>query len=132
MAFLELQNLAKRYHNGARSLEVLRDINLTVAEGEFLAIVGFSGSGKTTLLSLIAGLITADSGALTLRGKPITAPGPDRGVVFQSYALMPWLTVRDNIALAVDQVNAGHSRQTRATRVNHYIELVGLSHAAER
>ena len=132
MAFLELQNLAKRYHNGSRSLEVLRDINLTVAEGEFLAIVGFSGSGKTTLLSLIAGLITADSGALTLRGKTVNGPGPDRGVVFQSYALMPWLTVRDNIALAVDQVNAGQSRQTRATRVNHYIELVGLSHAAER
>ena len=132
MAFLELQQLAKSYHNGARTLEVLRDINLTVAEGEFLAIVGFSGSGKTTLLSLIAGLIKADSGTLHLRGKAITAPGPDRGGVFQSYALMPWLTVRDNIALAVDQVCAGQSRAQRAARVNHYIELVGLSHAAER
>ena len=132
MAFLELQQVAKRYRNGARSLEVLRDINLTVAEGEFLAIVGFSGSGKTTLLSLIAGLISADSGCLQLRGKPITGPGPDRGVVFQSYALMPWLTVRDNIALAVDQVCVGQSRQQRAARVDHYIDLVGLSHAAER
>ena len=132
MAFLELQQVAKSYHNGSRSLEVLRDINLRVAEGEFLAIVGFSGSGKTTLLSLLAGLINADSGTLTLRGKAITAPGPDRGVVFQSYALLPWLTVRDNIALAVDQVCAGQARQQRAARVDHYIELVGLGHAAER
>ena len=132
MAFLELQQVAKRYQNGSQILEVLHDINLTVAEGEFLAIVGFSGSGKTTLLSLIAGLITADSGTLQLRGKSITGPGPDRGVVFQSYALMPWLTVRDNIALAVDQVCAGQPRQQRAARVDHYIELVGLSHAAER
>ncbi len=132
MALLELQQLAKCYHNGTRTLEVLRDINLSVAEGEFLAIVGFSGSGKTTLLSLIAGLIKADSGSLHLRGKAITAPGPDRGVVFQSYALLPWLTVRDNIALAVDQVCAGQSRRQRAARVDHYIDLVGLSHAAER
>lgn len=132
MAFLELTALAKCYENGTRSMEVLRDINLAVAEGEFLAIVGFSGSGKTTLLSLIAGLIKPDSGSIHLRDKAVTSPGPDRGVVFQSYALLPWLTVRDNIALAVDQVCAGQSRAFRAARVAHYIELVGLSHAAER
>ena len=132
MAFLELNGLAKRYDNGRRSMEVLKDINLSVAEGEFLAIVGFSGSGKTTLLSLIAGLITPDSGSIQLRELAVTGPGPDRGVVFQSYALLPWLTVRDNIALAVDQVCAGQSRSFRSDRVAHYIDLVGLSHAAER
>ena len=132
MAFLRLHALAKRYQHGARSMDVLRDINLAVAEGEFLAIVGFSGSGKTTLLSLIAGLIKPDSGSIHLRDKAVSGPGPDRGVVFQSYALLPWLTVRDNIALAVDQVCAAQSGAFRAARVAHYIELVGLSHAAER
>ena len=132
MAILELKQVAKRYVNGARTTEILRDINLRVEEGEFLAIVGFSGSGKTTLLSLIAGLIKPDGGEVLLRGKQVVAPGPDRGVVFQSYALLPWLTVRDNIALAVDQVCAGMPRAQRAERVQYYVDLVGLSHAAER
>ncbi|MBK8961286.1 MAG: ATP-binding cassette domain-containing protein [Proteobacteria bacterium] len=132
MAFLELDALSKHYAQGATRMEVLRDINLEVAEGEFLAIVGFSGSGKTTLLSLLAGLISPDSGSIRLRGAAVSGPGPDRGVVFQSYALLPWLTVRDNIALAVDAVCAARSRRDRAALVEHYIELVGLGHAALR
>ena len=129
---LTLRGVAKHYEQADGRLEVLRDIDLEVDEGEFLAIVGFSGSGKSTLLNLIAGLVRADAGTLTLRGAPIVGPGPDRGVVFQSYGLLPWLSVRDNIALAVDQARMGESRAARRARVDHFIELVGLSHAADR
>ena len=100
MAFLELSHVSKGY-GGA---PVLSDINLAIERGEFVAIVGYSGSGKTTLLSLMAGLLRPDAGTLRLNDLEITAPGPERGVVFQNYSLLPWLTVRENIALAVDQV----------------------------
>lgn len=132
MSFLSLKGLSKSYGTGTKRTSVLANLNLEVAEGEFVAIVGFSGSGKTTLISAIAGLVQPDSGEVTLKGKPVTGPGPDRGVVFQSYSLMPWLTVRGNIALAVDQVFARESRADRAARVDRYIDMVGLSHAATR
>lgn len=125
---LEMKGVAKSYGD----TEVLRDIDLAIAEGEFIAIVGFSGSGKTTLVSLMAGLTLPDRGEVTLRGKTITGPGADRGVVFQSYSLMPWLSVRENVALAVDAVLAGKSRAERAERIDRYIAMVGLSHAADR
>lgn len=132
MSFLSLKGLSKSYGTGTKRTSVLANLNLEVAEGEFVAIVGFSGSGKTTLISAIAGLVQPDSGEITLKGKPVTGPGPDRGVVFQSYSLMPWLTVRGNIALAVDQVFACESRADRAARTDRYIDMVGLSHAATR
>ncbi len=132
MSFLSLKGVSKSYGSGDRKVDVLTNLNLEVEAGEFIAIVGFSGSGKSTLMSTIAGLVQPDAGEITLKGKPIDGPGPDRGVVFQSYSLMPWLTVRGNIALAVDQVFAGESRAQRAARVNHYIAMVGLTHAAER
>lgn len=132
MALLELNGITKSYGSGVDRTVVLRDINLHVEEGEFVAIVGFSGAGKTTLLSVIAGLVRPEQGSISLRGRPITGPGPDRGVVFQSYALLPWLNVRDNIALAVNQVCRHMSRSERAARVAHYIELVGLAHAVDR
>ena len=132
MSFLELKGVSKSYGEGASRTEVLSNVNLNVAEGEFIAIVGFSGSGKTTLISAIAGLIAPDAGEITLNGRPITAPGPDRGVVFQSYSLLPWLTVEGNVALAVDQVFSRESRVQRRERVRHYIEMVGLGHAMER
>ena len=132
MAFLELKNVAKSYGQGAQKTEVLRDIDLTVNEGEFIAIVGFSGSGKTTLISTIAGLVAPDSGEVLLKGKPIGEPGPDRGIVFQSYSLLPWLTVYGNVALAVDEVFKVESRAERKARTLRYIDLVGLSHAVDR
>ena len=98
MAFLELSGVRKGYGTGAARTEVLGGIDLAVEEGEFLAIVGFSGSGKTTLISAIAGLIDLDDGSIRLRGKDISGPSPERGIVFQSYSLMPWLTVGGNIA----------------------------------
>ncbi len=134
MAFLELKNVSKSYGATAdsRGMEVLRDVNLAIDEGEFVAIVGFSGSGKTTLISTIAGLTPPDAGEILLRGKPVTAPGPDRGVVFQSYSLMPWLSVYDNIALAVDAVYPKWSAQQRQAQTTQYITMVGLSHASHR
>ena len=89
MPYLELKGISKGYGvNGSRS-EVLRDINLGVEKGEFVAIVGFSGAGKTTLISLIAGLLRPDAGSMTLNDLEITSPGPDRGIVFQNYSLLP-------------------------------------------
>ncbi|WP_193173874.1 ABC transporter ATP-binding protein [Nisaea nitritireducens] len=132
MAFLELRNISKSHGVGDRRTSVLEDVNLTVDEGEFVAILGFSGSGKTTLISAIAGLIEADKGEILLKGAPVKGPGPDRGVVFQSYSLMPWLTVQGNIALAVDEIFSGESRAQRRQRVEAAIAMVGLSHAAER
>ncbi|MCF8533319.1 MAG: nitrate ABC transporter ATP-binding protein [Reyranella sp.] len=132
MALLELKNVRKGYGDIGRRTEVLDGIDLAVEEGEFVAIVGFSGSGKTTLISLMAGLLMPDAGEVTVRGVPVTGAGPDRGLVFQSYSLMPWLTVTANVALAVDAVFKTKTRAERAARVRHYIDMVGLSHAADR
>lgn len=132
MAIVELNKVFKHFGDGADRSEVLRDVNLSIEEGEFVAIVGFSGSGKSTLVNLIAGLQQPDQGTVTMRGQPVTGPGPDRGVVFQSYSLMPWLTVAQNVALAVDAVFPQKSRAGRAAQVDHYIKMVGLSHAKDR
>ncbi len=131
-AALELKNVCKTYGSGAHRSEVLHGLNLRVEPGEFVAIVGFSGSGKTTLVNLLAGLISADSGEVLKQGRPITGPGPDRGVVFQSYSLMPWLSVRENVALAVDRVFAQESAAERAQRVLHYVAMVGLTPALDK
>ena len=126
---LQLTNVGKSFGYGAERVEVLRDVNLTVDRGEFVAIVGFSGSGKSTLISLIAGLIEADAGEVCLNGAPIHGPGPDRGVVFQNYSLLPWLTVYDNVALAVDQVFPQWTPAQRAAQVERYIAMVNLTPA---
>ena len=132
MSFLAVKNLCKSYGSGARKTPVLEAIDLDIDEGEFVAILGFSGSGKTTLISAIAGLIQPDSGVISKQGQAISKPGPDRGVVFQSYSLMPWLTVYGNIALAVDAVYKDWSRRRRRAHTERYIRLVGLGHAMHR
>src|SRR5688572_6548802 len=104
MAFLEIEGLAKGFGPPGRRTEVLRQIDLTIERGEFVAIVGRSGSGKTTLISLLAGLLTPDRGQIRLEGRPVSGPGPERGIVFQNYSLLPWLSVYENIHLAVEQV----------------------------
>ena len=133
MSFLEIHNLSKSYlgDGGART-EVLRDVNLSIEEGEFVAIIGFSGSGKTTLISAVAGLTAPDSGEVVLKGKRITGAGADRGVVFQNYSLAPWLTVYGNVALAVDATFPAWSSEKRNAHTRQYIEMVGLTHAIER
>ncbi len=110
----------------------LKDIDLEVAEGEFVSLIGHSGCGKSTLLNLLAGLTQASSGGILMNGRQITDPGPDRMVVFQNYSLLPWQTVRQNIALAVDNVMSSSSAAERHQRVEHNIQLVGLSHAADK
>ncbi|CCW19634.1 Nitrate ABC transporter, ATP-binding protein [Sphingobium indicum BiD32] len=130
---LSLRNVSKAYVDGSGArTEVLKGINLDVAEGEFIAILGFSGSGKTTLISSIAGLIEPDEGEILVRGERCTGPGSDRGLVFQSYSLFPWLTVEGNVRLAVDAVHGGLDKATRDALVQSTIALVGLSHALDR
>jgi nitrate/nitrite transport system ATP-binding protein len=131
-AALELRGVGKGFGAGKRRTEVLADVDLRIAPGEFVAIVGFSGTGKTTLVNLLAGLATPDRGEALLQGRPITGPGPDRGIVFQSYSLLPWLTVGENVALAVDRVRAGDDAATRAELVKRYVAMVGLSAAIDR
>lgn len=132
MGILELKGVAKSFGTGTSRQEVLSNINLKVEEGEFLAIVGFSGSGKTTLINLLTGLIFPDEGEVFLHGKPIVGPGPDRGVIFQNYSLLPWLSVYSNIKLAVDEVFPQMSKQDKDTHVRKYIEMVNLHHAVDK
>ena len=132
MSFLELKNCSKGFGDGVSREEVLKNIDLQIAEGEFVAILGFSGTGKSTLINLISGLVTPDTGEALFKGKMIDGPGPERGLVFQSYSLMPWLTVTGNVALAVDAVHTKKSRSERAEIVRHYVDMVGLSHAIDR
>ena len=129
---LSMLGVCKGYGSGVTRNEVLTNINLNVREGEFLAVVGFSGSGKSTFMKLLAGLEQPDTGELLMEGKPIEGPSPDRGLVFQNYSLLPWLTVRGNIALSVDAVFRNWGRGERRDHVEKFIEMVGLSHAAHR
>ncbi len=129
---LSLSHVSKGFGRGASRAEVLKDINLDIAEGEFVAIVGFSGSGKTTLINMLAGLSMPDSGQVLKKGKPILGPGPDRAIVFQSYSLMPWLTVGENVSLAIDRVFANESQIQRDERTRHYVGMVGLSAAIDK
>ncbi|HXG48084.1 MAG TPA: ABC transporter ATP-binding protein [Methylomirabilota bacterium] len=132
MAFLELNHVSIGFGaNGHRS-EVLRDINLRIEKGEFVAIVGFSGSGKTTLINLIAGLLRPQTGSVTLNDLEITAPGPDRGIVFQNYSLLPWLTVFENIHLAVDQCFPNWAPAKKADHVERHIAMVNLTPARNK
>jgi nitrate/nitrite transport system ATP-binding protein len=130
MALLEIERAFKGFGPKWDRTEVLADINLEVEEGEFVAIVGFSGAGKTTLINLLSGLGLPDKGASRFAGKPITGPGQERGVVFQNYSLLPWLTVHENIALAVDEMFPQWSTAQRRAQVEKFIELVNLTPAA--
>jgi nitrate/nitrite transport system ATP-binding protein len=130
MSYLELSGIRKSFATPGGLLPVLGGVDLSIEQGEFVAIVGYSGSGKTTLINLVAGLLAPDAGTITLEGNPVTGPGHDRAVVFQNYSLLPWLSVRDNIALAVDQVFPTWDRPRRREHVDRHIELVHLAPAA--
>lgn len=132
MSILSIKHVNKGFGVGTHRAEVLKNINLEVKEGEFVAILGFSGTGKSTLMNLIAGLETPDSGSLTFKGAPITEPGPERGLIFQSYSLMPWLSVGGNVGLAVDAVFPKLTKAERQQKILHYVSMVGLSHAISR
>lgn len=130
---LSLQGVSKTYTGASGTVtRVLGGIDLDVREGEFIAILGFSGAGKTTLINCIAGLVEPDAGQVLQRGTPIDGPGRERGLVFQSYSLFPWLTVQQNVSLAVDAVHKDRSKADRAALVRQKVELVGLAHAMDR
>jgi len=132
MPLLELRNVCKDYGRGDQRSIVLRDIDLTIDRGEFVAIVGYSGAGKTTLVSMIAGLLAPDSGTIDFDGKPVREPGPDRGVVFQNYSLLPWLSVLENVQLGVDRTFASWTPAKRREYTREYVALVGLSAAEDK
>jgi len=130
MAHLEVRGVTKSFVTPRGATRVLGGVNLAVEDGEFVAIVGYSGSGKTTLVSLIAGLLAADGGEIVLDGAPVSQPGPERGIVFQQYSLLPWMSVYDNVALAVDAVHPDVSAGERRALTEEFIALVNLTPAA--
>jgi nitrate/nitrite transport system ATP-binding protein len=132
MAFLEMHGVYKGYGPPGTRTEVLDNINLEIDQGEFVAIVGYSGAGKTSLVSMIAGLLQPDRGTVRLEGKEIREPGPDRGVVFQTYSLLPWKSVYGNIYLAVDRVFSHWSQAQKDEHTRRYIAMVNLTPASRK
>ena len=139
--FIEVQGVEQTFRTAKGLFPALRDINLTIAKGEFVALIGHSGCGKSTLLNLIAGLTTPTAGALLCANKEISGPGPERAVVFQNHSLLPWLTCFDNVYLAVERVfgashkSTGAQAENRAqlrARTDAALALVGLTHAAQK
>ncbi|BAW97834.1 ABC-type nitrate/sulfonate/bicarbonate transport system, ATP-binding protein (plasmid) [[Synechococcus] sp. NIES-970] len=132
-SFLVIENVSKQYPKPDGSqFVVLEDINLTIQAQEYVSIIGHSGCGKSTLARIVAGLEKPTAGLVTLEGKQIRKPGADRMMVFQGYALLPWLTVRENIRLAVDEVHQHLSKGDRLHLVNEHIQMVNLTPAADK
>ncbi|MEG4810518.1 nitrate ABC transporter ATP-binding protein [Microcoleus sp. F8-D3] len=127
--FLVMDSVYKEYPNGYRALE---NVNLNVAEGEFIALIGHSGCGKSTLLNMVSGFSHPSQGTVTINGQRITKPGPDRMVVFQSYALLPWRTVFENVYLAVNSVFPNKSKVEKNAIVKEHLAMVGLTEAAQK
>ena len=125
---LELTGLTKVFPTSAGPVTAVKDVNARIREGEFVAILGHSGCGKSTVLSILAGLQQATLGGVIIDGTEVTAPGPERGIVFQSPCLLPWLTVRQNVALAA----TGRARDVKGQPVEHYLDVVGVSDAARQ
>jgi nitrate/nitrite transport system ATP-binding protein len=131
--YLKLDKIDKIFRRGTGASEVLRDVNLTIDQGEYVSIIGHSGCGKSTLLNIVAGLATATRGAVLLEDKEVNSPGPDRAVVFQNHSLLPWLTAYENVRLAVDKVFAGtKNRAERHAWTVHNLDLVQMGHARDK
>ncbi|QHG20174.1 ABC transporter ATP-binding protein [Nostoc sp. ATCC 53789] len=131
--FLEIENLVKSYPTPDKdNFVVLDGVNLTIGEDEYISVIGHSGCGKSTLLKIVAGLEKATSGSVRLDGKEIRQPGAERMMVFQNYSLLPWLTVRENIRLAVDEVLKNANRAEKISIVNEHLAMVNLTAAADK
>jgi nitrate/nitrite transport system ATP-binding protein len=132
-AYLKIDHLHKAYTRGSQHTEVLSDITLTIAKGEYVSIIGHSGCGKSTLLNVVAGLTPATRGGVLLENREVDEPGPDRAVVFQNHSLLPWLTVYENVRLAVDKVFAAtKKRPERHDWTMHNLDLVQMAHARDK
>ena len=129
---LELSNITKVYPTPKGDFVVLENLNLKIKEGEFVSIIGHSGCGKTTLLSMIAGLNPITSGEIILDGTPIKGPGPDRGIIFQSPSLLPWMSALENVQLGVDKVFAHATKKQRQDICKYYLSKVGLDGAFDK
>ncbi len=132
-AYLKIDHVDKSFERAGTKTEVLKDISLTIGKGEFVSIIGHSGCGKSTLLNLIAGLTRVSAGGVLLDNVEVNAPGPERAVVFQNHSLLPWLTVYENVNLAVSKVFAGKkSRAEKHDWVMRNLDLVQMGHAKDK
>ena len=129
MSYLVMDSVNLGFGPSGFRTEVLTDASLRVERNEFVAVIGFSGSGKSTLISLLGGLTEPDSGKVLLDGKQMAGPGPDRGIMFQNYSLLPWLSVHGNIELAVKQVLPEISKSDRVGYIQRYVDMVNLTGA---
>ncbi|MDD5390217.1 MAG: ABC transporter ATP-binding protein [Gallionellaceae bacterium] len=131
-AYLDLQHIDMTFSSAKGDFNALKDVNLEVKKGEFLALIGHSGCGKSTVLNIVAGLLDASGGVALLKNREIQGPGPNRAVVFQNHSLLPWLTVYENVKLAVDKVMADKSKAERREWIMHNLKLVHMESAAEK
>jgi nitrate/nitrite transport system ATP-binding protein len=132
-SFLKIDHVGITFDTPKGKLEILKDIKLDIAQGEVVSLIGHSGCGKSTVLNIVAGLLRASEGGVLLEEREVTEPGPDRAVVFQQHSLLPWLTVYDNVRLAVDQVfGRSKTRKERDEWTRHNLALVHMEHALER
>jgi bicarbonate transport system ATP-binding protein len=132
-ALVDVQNLEKNFPlTGGGNYLALKGIDLEIRKGEFISLIGHSGCGKSTLLNMIAGLDLPTGGTVLLEGEAVKRPGPDKMVVFQNYSLLPWLTVRQNIALAIEEVMPDLGKAEQDALIEEHMEMVGLTQAATK
>jgi nitrate ABC transporter ATP-binding subunit len=130
--FVDISGVHKLFGSGKTRYHALAGVDLRIAKGEFVSIIGHSGCGKSTLLNLVAGLNLPTTGSVAVNGKEVTAPGLDRAVVFQSHSLLPWLTVLENVQVAVDSVHPGKDKRFRMEEARKYVEMVHLGKHAHK
>ena len=131
--YLKFEQIGMSFRRGQTVTDVLRDIDLSIEQGEFVSLIGHSGCGKSTLLNILGGLLKSTTGEVFLEGRVVDEPGPDRAIVFQNHSLLPWLTVYGNVRLAVDKVFAGkQSRAQRHAWTMHNLDLVQMAHAKDK
>ncbi|ALG54319.1 TPA: ABC transporter ATP-binding protein [Vibrio parahaemolyticus] len=131
-ALLDLTRLGMRFPTPDGEFIALKSVDLQVNKGEFVSLIGHSGCGKSTVLNLVAGLYTPTDGGVIVDGREVAGPGPDRAVVFQNHSLLPWLTVYQNVELAVKQIAGKKGKAWIQEQVNHYLELIQMQHAAHK
>ncbi|MCG6282450.1 ABC transporter ATP-binding protein, partial [Vibrio diabolicus] len=131
-AFLDLTQLGMRFPTPQGEFVALKNVDLQIQKGEFISLIGHSGCGKSTVLNLVAGLYMPSDGGVIVDGREVDGPGPERAVVFQNHSLLPWLTVYQNVELAVKQVAKGQSKAQIKQQVEHYLDLIQMAHASDK